>query len=73
MLLSKSLELTEKSLEFDRMLRDCNHLSGKELEIHREKMDELASVLQKVRSEVNELMQRKEKDDYRYLYLNPLK
>lgn len=58
MLLRKELELTEARVEYDHMLRQCNHLKGIERDLHRERMDELASKIQALRKEVDRLLQR---------------
>lgn len=56
MLLRKDLELTEAQIEYDNMLKQCNHLQGISLHLHRERMDELAWKIQKLRKEVSLLL-----------------
>lgn len=56
MLLRKELELTEARIEYDHMLRQANHLKGIEMDLHRERMDELASKIQALRREVDFLL-----------------
>lgn len=56
MLLSKSLELTTKQVEFDRAIRQEGILLWKELELHRERIKEMWLYIQKLRIEVNSLL-----------------
>lgn len=56
MLLSKSLELTTKQVEFDQAIRQEGILSWKGLELHRERMKEMWLYIQKLRIEVNILL-----------------
>ena len=58
MFLSKSLELTEARIEYDHMLRQCNHLRGLDLDTHREAMDELATKIQDLRRTVDGIIHR---------------
>jgi len=69
MLLSKSLDLTHKSLEYDEMLKACNFLSGRELELHQERMEQVAIELKTIRDEVNRLMNVIPHE--KSIYLNP--
>ena len=58
MLLRKELELTEARIEYDHMLRTCGLLKGHELDLHRERMDQLAEKIQALRKEVDGLLRK---------------
>lgn len=55
MLLIQTL-LTEKQLQYDKMLQACWHLEWRELRLHQEAMNYLACEMQNLRYEVNVLL-----------------
>lgn len=48
--------LTEKQIEYDRMLQSCNHLSGIDLALKKEEMRQLAEYINQLRLKVNNLL-----------------
>lgn len=65
MSMSKFVELTEKSIEYDQLLRRAWHLHGHEADLLKEEMEQLASVIQKLREEVAYIIARKTLNPYR--------
>lgn len=55
MFLSTAHTFTEKSLQYEEMIRDCNHLTGRALEIKKLEIDEVAKVLQEMRERLNQI------------------
>ena len=49
MILGLANSITTKSLEYDEMLRACNHKQWLELELHKERMKTVASELKEIR------------------------
>lgn len=49
MILGLANGITTKSLEYDEMLRACNHKEWLELELHKERMKTVASELKEIR------------------------
>ncbi len=65
MSMCKFVELTERRIEYDQLLRRAWHLHGHEADLLREEMDQLASVIQKLREEVAYIIDRKTLNPYR--------
>jgi hypothetical protein len=51
-----SLDFTTESLRYEKMLRDCNHLQGLALELHKARMDELGRYIKDLREKINALL-----------------
>lgn len=61
----KFVELTERRIEYDQLLRRAWHLHGHESDLNREEMDQLAIVIQKLREEVAYIIAQKQLNPYR--------
>ncbi len=65
MSMCKFVELTERKIEYDQLLRSGWHLHGHEAELLKEEMDQLAWVIQNLREEVAYIIARKTLNPYR--------
>ena len=68
----KKAELTEVSIVYDRMLRDCNYYQGDALEQHKERMRWVEKTMNEIRARINELWLQLARNHFSDLFITNL-